>query len=68
MQRAFNEVETALSAEGLVATHEAILCQCLTESRQALELEEVHYQVGSRDLHNATQQRLAAYAESIALL
>jgi outer membrane protein, multidrug efflux system len=66
--RAFNEVETALANEAVLATREAILRQGLADSRRALELEEQRYKVGSRDLRSVSQQQLVASAASMTLL
>jgi len=66
--KAFNEVETALASEVSLASREQVLRQGLADSNRALELEQVRFRVGSRDLRTVTQQQLAAYAASIALL
>ena len=66
--RAFNEVETALASEQSLSARELVLRQGLTDSRRALELEQVRFRVGSRDLRTVTQQQLAAYAVSMSLL
>ena len=66
--RAFNEVESALASEVSLSARELVLRQGLTDSRRALELEQVRFRVGSRDLRTVTQQQLAAYAVSMSLL
>jgi NodT family efflux transporter outer membrane factor (OMF) lipoprotein len=66
--KAFNEVETALASELSLAAREDVLRQGLTDNTHALDLEQVRYRVGSRDLRSVTQQQLAAYAASISLL
>lgn len=66
--RAFNEVEGALAGEASLALREPILRQGLSESLRALDLEQQRYRVGSRDLRSVTQQQIAAYAASLALL
>jgi len=67
-QRAFNDVETALSGEAALAVREPILRQGLAESTRALDLERVRYRVGSRDLRSVTQQQLATYTAGMSLL
>lgn len=68
VQRAFNEVETALSAEESLAARERILREGVIEQRRALTLEEQRYRVGSRDLRSVTQQQLAVTAADMTLL
>jgi outer membrane protein TolC len=66
--RAFNEVEGALAGEASLAAREPVLRQGLTESTRALDLEQVRYKVGSRDLRSVTQQQIVAYSASLSLL
>jgi multidrug efflux system outer membrane protein len=66
--RAFSEVETALASELSLGARELVLRQGLTDSRRALELEQIRFRVGSKDLRTVTQQQLAAYAVSMSLL
>jgi len=66
--KAFNEVESALANEVSLLSREDVLRQGLTESTRALELEQVRYKVGSRDLRSVTQQQLEAYSASVSLL
>ena len=66
--KAFNEVETALASESSLAAREGVLRQGLSDSRRALELEQVRFRVGSKDLRSVTQQQLAAYAVSMSLI
>jgi outer membrane protein, multidrug efflux system len=66
--KAFNEVETALASEASLAAREDVLRQGLSDNTRALDLEQVRYRVGSRDLRSVTQQQLAAYAANISLL
>jgi NodT family efflux transporter outer membrane factor (OMF) lipoprotein len=68
VQRAFNEVEAALSAEESLATRERILRAGVVEQARALTLEEQRYRVGSRDLRSVAQQQLAATAAAMTLL
>ena len=66
--KAFNEVETALASESSLAARERVLRQGLVDSQRALELEQVRFRVGSKDLRTVTQQQLAAYAVSMSLI
>ncbi len=66
--RAFNEVEGALAGEASLAAREPVLRQGLAESTRALDLEQVRYKVGSRDLRSVTQQQIVAYSASLSLL
>jgi NodT family efflux transporter outer membrane factor (OMF) lipoprotein len=60
-QRAFGEVEGALSA-GLAADERAaILARSVAGNARALELAQVRYRVGSGDLRAVLQQRVAVY-------
>lgn len=67
-QRAFNEVEGALAGEVSLATREPVLRQGLADTTRALDLEQVRYKIGSRDLRSVAQQQLGAYTASLALL
>jgi NodT family efflux transporter outer membrane factor (OMF) lipoprotein len=66
--KAFNEVETALASESTLAARERVLRQGLVDTQRALELEQVRFRVGSKDLRTVTQQQLAAYAVSMSLI
>jgi NodT family efflux transporter outer membrane factor (OMF) lipoprotein len=66
--KAFNEVETALASESTLAARERVLRQGLVDTQRALELEQVRFRVGSKDLRTVTQQQLAAYAASMSLI
>ena len=66
--KAFNEVESALASEASLGTREIVLRESLSDSTRALDLEQVRYKVGSRDLRSVTQQQLTAYAANISLL
>jgi len=66
--KAFNEVESALATEASLAAREGILREGLRESARALDLEQVRYKIGSRDLRTVAQQQLSAYAANISLL
>jgi outer membrane protein, multidrug efflux system len=66
--KAFNEVESALASEASLAAREDVLRLGLSDSTRALDLEQVRYKIGSRDLRSVTQQQLAAYAANMSLL
>lgn len=61
-QRAFGEVEGALSAEAALRDRDAILAAMLRDRERALELAQVQYRVGSVDLRSVEQGQLALYA------
>ena len=67
-QRAFNEAESALAAEASLTDREPVVRQGLAESRRALELEQVRFRIGSRDMRSVTQLQLAALAAQLPLL
>ena len=66
--KAFNEVETALASEASLAGARRRAAPGPEDSPRALELEQVRYKVGSRDLRSVTQQQLDAYSASMSLL
>jgi len=66
--KAFNEVESALASEVSLASREGVLRQSLSDNTRALDLEQVRYKVGLRDLRTVAQQQLSAYSASMALL
>lgn len=61
-QRAFSEVEGALSAEAALRDREAIIAATLRDRERALELAQVQYRVGTVDVRNVEQGQLALYA------
>jgi len=67
-QRAFGEVEDALSAEIALAEREAILAAMVRDRARALELTQIQYRVGVVDLRNVEQGQLALYSARQALL
>jgi multidrug efflux system outer membrane protein len=67
-QRAFSEVENALSAEIAAREREQILTQTLGDSRRALEIVQTQFKVGSTDLRFVTQRQLALNATESALV
>jgi NodT family efflux transporter outer membrane factor (OMF) lipoprotein len=67
-QRAFSEVEDAISRDSTARDREAILTRGVTESQRAFELSRLAYEIGSVDLRSVQQQQLALYASRSALL
>jgi NodT family efflux transporter outer membrane factor (OMF) lipoprotein len=66
--RAFNEVESALSAEIAARQREEILTTVLADSRQALGIVQIQYKVGSTDLRFVEQRQLALTSTTSALI
>ena len=66
--RAFNEVESALSASAILEEREAILKDLVTDNTRALEFANQRYRVGVGDLRAVQQQSLALSAARTALL
>jgi multidrug efflux system outer membrane protein len=60
-QRAFGDVEGALSAEVALRDREAILGENLTDNERALDLAQIQYKVGKIDLRVVAQRQLALY-------
>jgi NodT family efflux transporter outer membrane factor (OMF) lipoprotein len=67
-QRAFGEVEGALSAEFAADEREALLARSVASNARALELAQVRYKVGSSDLRAVLQQSVALYGARTTLL
>jgi len=67
-QRAFGEVESALSAASAADAREAILARAAASDARALDLAQVRYKVGSGDLRAVLQQSVALYGARTALL
>ena len=67
-QRAFAEVEGALSAENALRDREAILGANIADNERALELSQIQYRVGTIDLSAVEQRQLALYAARSSLL
>jgi NodT family efflux transporter outer membrane factor (OMF) lipoprotein len=67
-QRAFGEVEEAISRESAVRDREEILARAVSESQRALDLARIAYEVGSIDLRSVQQQQLAVFAARSALV
>lgn len=60
-QRAFAEVEGALSAENALRDRNIILTANIADNERALELARIQYRVGSADLSVVEQRQLALY-------
>jgi NodT family efflux transporter outer membrane factor (OMF) lipoprotein len=61
-QRAFSDVEGALSAEGALRDRDEILTDSVTSNQRALDLAQVQFKVGKVDLRAVSQRQLALYA------
>ena len=61
-QRAFGEVEDALSAEVALTEREVILAALVRDRERALELTQVQYRVGAVDVRSVEQAQLALYS------
>ena len=60
-QRAFSEVENALSAESALRDRETILTENIQDNQRALDLTQVQYKVGKVDLRSVEQRQMALY-------
>jgi NodT family efflux transporter outer membrane factor (OMF) lipoprotein len=60
-QRAFGEVEGALSAEFALREREALLDAAVRDNERAVEIALAQFRVGSADMHAVEQRRLALY-------
>ena len=60
-QRAFNDVEGALSAEISLRDRDAILVENVKDNQRALDLAQIQYKVGKIDLRVVEQRQLALY-------
>ena len=67
-QRAFEEVEGALSAGATAGERNQILALAVQENERAAQLAVIRYRVGTIDLRGVEQQQLALYASRVALL
>jgi multidrug efflux system outer membrane protein len=61
-QRAFNDVEGALSAEVSLRDRDAILVENVKDNQRALDLAQIQYKVGKIDLRVVEQRQLALYS------
>ena len=66
--RAFAEVEDALSAEFAANRRAAVLARAVAENQAALEFGRQRFKVGSGDLRAVSQQQLAVFGTTSALL
>jgi NodT family efflux transporter outer membrane factor (OMF) lipoprotein len=60
-QRAFNDVEGALSAEVALRDRDAVLVENIKDNQRALDLAQIQYKVGKIDLRVVGQRQLALY-------
>jgi outer membrane protein TolC len=67
-QRAFAEVESALTAEFAAMERAQVLERAMASNARALELAQIRYRVGSGDLRAVTQQTIALSTARTALL
>ena len=67
-QRAFAEVESALTAEFAAVERMRILERAVASNARALELAQIRYRVGSGDLRAVTQQSIALAVARTAVL
>jgi outer membrane protein TolC len=67
-QKAFNEVEAALSGGFAADEREAILARSVTSNARSLELANVRYRVGSGDLRGVLQQNVTLFGARSTLL
>jgi outer membrane protein TolC len=67
-QRAFGEVENALSAENALRERGAILDGAVRDNERALELAMIQYRVGSIDLRTVEARQLALYSARVSRL
>jgi outer membrane protein TolC len=67
-QRAFSEVESALTAEFAAMERAQILERAVASNARALDLAQIRYRVGSGDLRAVTQQTIALSTARTALL
>lgn len=66
--RAFSEVENALANEFTLKERMAILKDVVAQNERALVFAQTRYRLGAVDLREVSQQQLALYAASTALL
>jgi outer membrane protein TolC len=67
-QKAFGDVESALSAGFAADERETILARAVTSNSRTLELAQVRYRVGSGDLRGVLTQNVALYSARTTLL
>jgi NodT family efflux transporter outer membrane factor (OMF) lipoprotein len=66
--KAFNEVESALSAEAALIAREQLLKQLITENERTVSLSEVAFKVGRIDQRAILTDQLQLYASRVQLL
>jgi NodT family efflux transporter outer membrane factor (OMF) lipoprotein len=67
-QKAFNEVENALSAEAALRDRAALLDEAVRDNARAFELVQIQYRVGAVDLRAVESRQLALYSARVAFL
>jgi len=67
-QRAFSDVEGALSAESALRDREAILIENIKDNQRALDLAQIQFKVGKIDLRSVQQRQLALYGARVSRL
>jgi outer membrane protein TolC len=67
-QRAFGEIEGALSAERVLRDRDQILVENVRDMERALELSRIQYRVGATDLRSVQQRELALFGARTARL
>jgi NodT family efflux transporter outer membrane factor (OMF) lipoprotein len=67
-QRAFGEVEGALSAEAALRDRDALLAENINDAQRALDLARIQFNVGKIDLRVIEQRQLALYSARTARL
>jgi len=67
-QRAFGEVEGALSAENALREREAILAANVRDNERALELTTAQFRIGSTDQRSVEQRQLSLFSARTTLL
>jgi multidrug efflux system outer membrane protein len=67
-QRAFSDVENALSAESALRDREAILVESIKDNQRALDLAQIQFKVGKIDLRVVQQRQLALYGARVSRL
>jgi NodT family efflux transporter outer membrane factor (OMF) lipoprotein len=67
-QKAFNEVENALSAEAALRDRAALLDEAVRDNERAFELAQIQYRVGAVDLRTVEARQLALYSARVSRL
>lgn len=67
-QKAFNEVENALSTEAALRDRAALLDEAVRDNQRAFELAQIQYRVGAVDLRAVEARQLALYSARVSRL